>query len=299
MTASMLRHNELLGSQMHAAQSPPSPDHYATPQSTEDAFKSNSFSAKLRDLVSSVKNLKNVRVHAKHAKQLAAEAKKHGLGCHPPRPKVIATHVTQSTTIQTDFASNALPHESFIFGFMENTRHPSAHEGKCVKSLKELQGEGYKLIEWDGITSRPIVCRKGQIFGVLVGQPDLETGYGEACHLAYEALSVFDPKKGSHFVLHNPKLIIKFLPGVLILTPSAALTHANLPVAEGESRMSFPQYCGGGIFCYVVNRYCMETELQNTDPKEYARINSLKKMQWEENLKLYSTFDSLKNMFCL
>ncbi|KAG6864102.1 hypothetical protein C0993_009403, partial [Termitomyces sp. T159_Od127] len=85
------------------------------------------------------------------AQRQAAEAKKHGIGCHPPRPKVIATHVTQSTPIQMDFASDALPHESS--GFTGNTRRSSAHEGKCAKSFEELQAEGYKLIEWDDIKS--------------------------------------------------------------------------------------------------------------------------------------------------
>ncbi|KAG6895497.1 hypothetical protein C0992_000997 [Termitomyces sp. T32_za158] len=381
----------------------------------------------------SVKNRKNARVHAKQAKRQAAEAKKHGLGHHPRRPNVITTHVTNSTPIETDFISDALPHERS--GFMANTRQPTSGKGSYVKPLDELIMEGYWLIEWDGITCRPIVCSKGQVFAVLAGQPDPKTGYDKACCLAYEAiaqegqnahftdaemnhcrghfpavnvgvtmglgatyptnlnceglhaemltrllnnphiqrlahfadgsfnltaprlykhyhdhldplfnalpylrrifprsvfpaaafnfgghvftkshrdcmnyavgwcaiqaLGTFNPKKSGHLVLPNLKLVIEFPPGALILIPSAALTHANLPVAEGECQASFTQYCAGGLFCYIVNGYRTKTQLQNADLTEYARINNLKSTRWEDNLELYSTFDSSARMFSM
>ncbi|KAG6887199.1 hypothetical protein C0992_000144 [Termitomyces sp. T32_za158] len=415
----LFKHERPLDTQIYAVQRSPSPNHYATVQSTHDAFQSNTCSTNRHNTFTG-KNSRNVRIHAKRAKRQAAEAKRHGLGYHPPRPEVAATHVTQSSAIQTDFTSDTLRHETS--GFTANTKRPHVQEGKYVKSLEELQMEGYKLIEWDGITCRPIICSKGRIFAVLVGQPNPETGYNETCHLAYEAimkegssayfneaeihhcrgnfpavnvgvtmglgatyptnlnfegphaemlnrllenchiqriahfadgafnllapklyehyynhlntlfdnlpylrhifpksvfpaaafnfggnvftkahrdcmnyaigwcaiqaLGVFDPKKSGHFVLPDLKLIIEFPPGALILMPSAA----NLPVSKGESRVSFTQYCAGGLFRYIINGFCTETELQKRDHDKYMKIMDLKVTRWDDNLKLYSIF---------
>ncbi|KAG6879143.1 hypothetical protein C0992_004901 [Termitomyces sp. T32_za158] len=107
---------------------------------------------------------------------------------------------------------------------------------------------------------------------------------------ANQALGLFDPKNSGHIVLTDLKLIIEFPPGALILIPSATLAHGNLPVAQGESWVSFTQYCAGRLFCYVVNEFCTKTELQKRDPEKYANIMNLKTTQWEDNLKLHSIF---------
>ncbi|KAG6895255.1 hypothetical protein C0992_002339 [Termitomyces sp. T32_za158] len=168
-----IRDDALSSSRVDAKHPLPS-DNCAAFQSTEYDSAQSSF----EPLGHTSRNRKNARVHAKRAKRQAAEAKKHGLGHHPPRPEVIATHVTQSIPIETDFTSNTLPHESS--GFTANTRCPSSGEGHYVKSLEDLLAEGYKLIEWDGV--------KGRIFAVLVGQPDSKTGYDATSRLAYEAI---------------------------------------------------------------------------------------------------------------
>ncbi|KIM35213.1 hypothetical protein M413DRAFT_48192, partial [Hebeloma cylindrosporum] len=68
---------------------------------------------------------------------------------------------------------------------------------------------------------------------------------------AIQALGRFDPTKGGHLVLWELGLVVEFPPGSLILIPSATLTHSNTPIAEGDVRASFTQYCAGGLFWFV------------------------------------------------
>ncbi|KAG6875346.1 hypothetical protein C0992_004218 [Termitomyces sp. T32_za158] len=111
---------------------------------------------------------------------------------------------------------------------------------------------------------------------------------------AIHALGRYDSKQSSHLVLPDLKLIIEFPPGALILIPSATLTHTNLPVVDGESRISFTQYCTGGLFRYVINGYRTETQLEKQDLEEYARVCGLKDTQWADNTELYSFLQDLK-----
>jgi hypothetical protein len=64
---------------------------------------------------------------------------------------------------------------------------------------------------------------------------------------AIQAAGPFDPTKGRHLVLWDLKLAIEFPPGALILIPSATLAHSNVPVQEGDKRISFTQFTASGI----------------------------------------------------
>ncbi|KAF8073678.1 hypothetical protein FPV67DRAFT_1410146 [Lyophyllum atratum] len=103
-------------------------------------------------------------------------------------------------------------------------------------------------------------------------------------------LGKYDPKKGGHLVLPDLKLVIEFPPGALIMIPSATLTHANVPVAFGDSRVSFTQYCGGGLIRYVDNGYRTEAELRKRDRKMYNEMMARKATRWDQDLKLYDLF---------
>ncbi|KAI0054533.1 hypothetical protein BV25DRAFT_1762217, partial [Artomyces pyxidatus] len=69
---------------------------------------------------------------------------------------------------------------------------------------------------------------------------------------AVTALGNYDPTKGGHLYLWELKLVIEFPPGSTILLPSAILTHGNTPIASGEVRQAFTQYCAGSLA-----RWCM------------------------------------------
>ena len=108
-----------------------------------------------------------------------------------------------------------------------------------------------------------------------------------------QALGWFDPELGGHLVLDDVKKIIKFPAGSLILIPSATLSHRNLPVRGHEVRMSFTQYCSGGIFRFVDNGFRTQDELKRNDPAAYQEMMEKKKTRWQFGLSLWSKLQDL------
>ncbi|KAK7059376.1 hypothetical protein R3P38DRAFT_3303375 [Favolaschia claudopus] len=110
---------------------------------------------------------------------------------------------------------------------------------------------------------------------------------------AVQALGHFDHTKGGHLVLWDLNLVVEFPHGALILLPSATVAHSNVPVQEGEERVSFTQFSAGGIFRYIDNHCQTEKQLAAADPAEYTRLMQLKTGRWEMGLALLSTMEEL------
>ncbi|KAJ7168422.1 hypothetical protein C8R43DRAFT_1121577 [Mycena crocata] len=117
-------------------------------------------------------------------------------------------------------------------------------------------------------------------------------GYIFGCSVFFAA-GPFDPTKGGHLVLWDLKLVIEFPPGALILLPSATINHSNVPVQEGDKRVSFTQFTAGGLFRYVDNGFRTEAALASESPKEYAKVLAQKETRWDMGLGLLSTMDEL------
>jgi hypothetical protein len=75
--------------------------------------------------------------------------------------------------------------------------------------------------------------------------------------------------------------------------PSGAITHENVPIAEGEARYSFTMYTAGGLFRYVWCRRRTVREVQETDKGLYARYIAEGPGRWEDGWKKYSSMDEL------
>ncbi|KAF7361039.1 hypothetical protein MSAN_01134400 [Mycena sanguinolenta] len=110
---------------------------------------------------------------------------------------------------------------------------------------------------------------------------------------AIQSLGNFDATKGGHLILWDVKLIVEFPAGALILLPSATIAHSNIPVQDGEERISFTQFTAGGLFRYVDNGFRTQEQLAQEDPGEYARMMELKGSRWQNGLKLFSTVEEL------
>ncbi|PPQ85142.1 hypothetical protein CVT24_012150 [Panaeolus cyanescens] len=118
----------------------------------------------------------------------------------------------------------------------------------------------------------------------------LNLPFGWCCIIA---LGVFDHTRGGHLVLHDLKLLIEFPPGSLILIPSALLTHANTPVGPTDRRISFTQFCSGGIFRFIENGFKSEADLKRTDEDRYAEMMEAKAGRKDFGLSLWSTQQEL------
>jgi len=92
----------------------------------------------------------------------------------------------------------------------------------------------------------------------------------DAKNLAYgicavTSLGSYDHRKGGHLVLWELKLILEFPPGATILIPSAAISHCNTSIQEGETRYSITQYCAGGLMRWVSYGCRSAATLKETD----------------------------------
>ncbi|KAJ3503852.1 hypothetical protein NMY22_g18107 [Coprinellus aureogranulatus] len=110
---------------------------------------------------------------------------------------------------------------------------------------------------------------------------------------AVHALGDYDYRKGGHLVLVEPRLIIEFPPGCLILLPSAVVTHANTPVQADETRVSFTQYTPGALFRYVDNGFRTLAKFRKEDPAGYEAMMEKRASRWKDGLNLWPTFEEL------
>ncbi|TEB34662.1 hypothetical protein FA13DRAFT_1625685 [Coprinellus micaceus] len=110
---------------------------------------------------------------------------------------------------------------------------------------------------------------------------------------AIHALGEYNFTKGGHLVLKEPKLIIQFPPGCLILLPSATITHGNTPVQAGEKRVSFTQYTAGALFRYVDNNFGTEAQLKRKSKALYKKMLEDKETRWEMGIAMWPTVKEL------
>ncbi|KAJ6513459.1 hypothetical protein C8R45DRAFT_921091 [Mycena sanguinolenta] len=69
------------------------------------------------------------------------------------------------------------------------------------------------------------------------------------------AFSKFNADKGTHLVLWDFNLMIRFPAGRSALIPSAVVTHSNTPIAADEERFSLIQYSARSLFRWVNNGF--------------------------------------------
>ena len=94
-------------------------------------------------------------------------------------------------------------------------------------------------------------------------------------------------------VIDEIKKVIEFPAGSLILIPSATLTHRNVPVRDHEVRMSFTQFCAGGIFRFVDNGFRTEEALRVQDPSGHREMLEKKKTRWQMGVSLWSKLEDI------
>jgi hypothetical protein len=111
---------------------------------------------------------------------------------------------------------------------------------------------------------------------------------------AIMALGNFDPDLGSHLILWDLGLVIRFPPGSTILIPSALIRHSNVPIRAHEERSSFVQYTAGGLFRWVRNGFKTSAAwYSSASSTEKAEREAEDKMRWEQGLGMLSVIDDL------
>ncbi|KAJ7304692.1 hypothetical protein DFH08DRAFT_825446 [Mycena albidolilacea] len=113
---------------------------------------------------------------------------------------------------------------------------------------------------------------------------------------AVQSLGNFDAQAGGHLMLWDLKLVVEFPAGALILLPLATIAHSNIPVQEGDERVSFTQFTAGGLFRFVDAGLRTQAELAAEDPGEYERLRERQESRWAEGLNLFSTVEELSSI---
>ena len=89
-------------------------------------------------------------------------------------------------------------------------------------------------------------------------------------------LGHFDHTRSTQLVLEELKVILELPHTVTAFIMSAPCTHSNLPLAEGDSRVSLTQYAAGPIFQYVQNDCMTENDLKQANLAKWAENQQLK-----------------------
>lgn len=126
------------------------------------------------------------------------------------------------------------------------------------------------------------------------------TDHGNAtgvwCHIY--TCGNFDHKRGGHIKFPALKLVVEFPSGSSVLIPSATLIHGNTPIAAGEVRYSFVQYCAGGLLRHARYRFRTEKELRELQRAgkcdDWNRIVAEDRGRRAAVMDQFSTVDSLE-----
>jgi hypothetical protein len=110
------------------------------------------------------------------------------------------------------------------------------------------------------------------------------------------SIGSYDPTKGGHIILQQPKLVIEFPPGSTILLPSSTLVHSNTPIQVGETRFSMTQYCAGGLIRWVNYGFRTAKSLlaEKGGKEQIERINGSGDTRWREGLSMFSKVDEIQ-----
>lgn len=111
--------------------------------------------------------------------------------------------------------------------------------------------------------------------------------------IAVTSLGNFDYKKGGHMILRSLGVVVEFPSGTTVLFPSSVLQHGNVPIQEGETRMSVTQYASGGLFRWVDYGFRDEKRFWAESREDAKKVWANRPYAYRESLKLYSKIDSL------
>lgn len=101
---------------------------------------------------------------------------------------------------------------------------------------------------------------------------------------------------GGHIVFHEAKAILELRPGRMLLFPSAAITHQNIPIGDGEDRMSATAHISGGIPQHIAQGMQGKDALEEEDPAKFAQLynSAANAARWEDAVSRFLTLAELK-----
>jgi hypothetical protein len=105
----------------------------------------------------------------------------------------------------------------------------------------------------------------------------------------------YDPKLGKHIILFDLKLIIEFPPASTVIIPSSTISHGNTPIQPGETRVSFTQYCAGGLFRWVGYGFQTLKTCAEKYPLFKNKVDKQAQKRWHKALNWFSKVSEVHN----
>lgn len=100
----------------------------------------------------------------------------------------------------------------------------------------------------------------------------------------------YDPKLGGHMVLFSLGIAVEFPPGSTVIIPSSTLSHGNTAIQPEETRVSFTQYCAGGLHRWVEYGY---QSVRTCAEKIKEKVASEADLRWLEAVNRFSKVNEL------
>jgi hypothetical protein len=126
---------------------------------------------------------------------------------------------------------------------------------------------------------------------VALKHGDTANYWAGGCHI--HSGGIFDHKRGGHVILFNLKLVVEFPSGSDVIIPSATVIHGNTPIQADEWRISFTQFCSGGLFRYVAYGFRTMKDCASQNPKLKAKVDAKAGQRWKDGLRRFSKVDEL------
>jgi hypothetical protein len=109
------------------------------------------------------------------------------------------------------------------------------------------------------------------------------------------ALGQFDYNVRGHLVLHEAKLIIPFRPGDIILFPSAAIVHQNIPIQTGKTRSSMTWFSSGSLFRWVDQEFQSSSSLRESNHPAWQELQAGGINRWNDGCSKFQTLEQLSH----
>lgn len=107
----------------------------------------------------------------------------------------------------------------------------------------------------------------------------------------------FKFREGGHLVLHEPQLIIRLPPGRIVLFPSAAITHQNISIGEGETRYSLTGYSSGSLWRFRAQGWQTQAEWKSKNPEAEADHAARGEERWLRGCERFKTIEELRALW--
>ena len=108
------------------------------------------------------------------------------------------------------------------------------------------------------------------------------------------AFGPFDHTRGGHLILHEARIVLEMRPGRMVIFPSAAITHENIPIGLEEERFGITAYIAAGFWRFLAQGQQTREIWMLNDLESVAMHDAAGSERWQEGCLWFKTMAELK-----